>query len=91
MPQLTDSIESFRRIQQRLRRGPAIVMDDLEAFWAALLSEDAGQIRRAWDELTASEGQAVIAHLQKMAANEAYSDAQRQAAEIALKTIAELK
>nr|MBI2904583.1 hypothetical protein [Chloroflexota bacterium] len=41
--------------------------NDVEALWAALFSENPGQIRRAWGDLTDDEARAVAAQLKKMA------------------------
>ncbi len=62
-------------------------LDDPEKFWAALLSEDAAQIREAWERLDADEAAAVRAHLEAMIADEEFSDSQRQAARAALQAI----
>ena len=62
---------------------------DISDVWKALLSENPGLIRRAWGDLTDDEARAVIAHLKKMIADEAYGDAQRQAARVALEAIRE--
>jgi hypothetical protein len=56
----------------------------VERFWAGLLSRDAAQIRAAWATLSAEEAAAVAAHLQRMARDEGYSEAQRDAALAAL-------
>jgi hypothetical protein len=63
------------------------MMDDLEEFWSLLLSEDDSQIRKAWTGLQKDEAAAVRAHLERMAADEDYSAAQRQAARAALRCI----
>lgn len=64
-------------------------MNDLEAIWSALLSEDAAAIRRAWSDLTDDEAQAVVTHLKRMTTGEGYSADQRRAAQFALEAIRE--
>jgi hypothetical protein len=64
-------------------------MDELEDLWKALLSENAGVIRKVWGDLTDEEAKAVVEHLQKMAGNETYSPEQRRAAQAALDAIRE--
>ncbi len=64
-------------------------MDELEKFWQAMLSGDAGAIRRAWNDLTDEEARAVAEHLRQMAADATYSAEQRQAAQAALEAIQE--
>ena len=49
-------------------------MDDLEAFWAQLLSEDSDQIRTAWASLTGEERAAILAHLVTMASEAGWSE-----------------
>ncbi len=63
--------------------------NDIEALWAALLSENPGQIRRAWGDLTDDEARAVVAQLKKMADDEEYAADARRAAGIALEAIRE--
>jgi ParB-like chromosome segregation protein Spo0J len=59
-------------------------MDDLDAFWEGMLSEDPAQIRAAWERLNNDERAAVLAHLVTMATEEGWSEPQRQAAQAAL-------
>ncbi len=59
-------------------------MDDLESLWAHLLSEEPAQIRAAWERLNHEERAAVLAHLETMATEEGWSEAQRLAAQAAL-------
>ena len=59
-------------------------MDDLEAFWGQLLSEDPDQIRTAWAGLSSEERAAILAHLVTMATEEGWSELQRRAAQAAL-------
>lgn len=63
--------------------------DSLDEFWAGLLSGEAGQIRRIWNDLTDDEARAVVEHLQKMIADEGYAEEQKQAAQKALDAIRE--
>ena len=60
---------------------------DLEVFWGAILSEDAGRVRRVWEGLTDEEAQAVAEHLRAMAADETRPDVQRRAAQFAIEAI----
>jgi hypothetical protein len=62
-------------------------MDDLEAFWGQLLSEDPAQIRTAWASLNSEERAAVLAHLVTMATEEGWSEPQRLAAQAALEVL----
>jgi hypothetical protein len=59
-------------------------MDDLEAFWEQLLSEDPDQIRAAWAGLNGDERAAILAHLVTMATEAGWSEPQRRAAQAAL-------
>jgi hypothetical protein len=59
-------------------------MDDLESFWAQLLSEDPDEIQEAWARLNSYERAAVLAHLETMATGEGWSEPQRRAAQAAL-------
>jgi hypothetical protein len=59
-------------------------MDDLEAFWGQLLSEDPAQIRAAWARLASDERAAILAHLVTMATEDGWSEPQRLAAQAAL-------
>jgi hypothetical protein len=63
---------------------------DLEAFWEALLSSDPARIRPVWRSLSATEAQAVRAHLKKMAEDPGWQTVQQQAAADALRVIAAL-
>jgi hypothetical protein len=65
-------------------------MDELEEFWAQVLSEDDELVREAWAGLTVEERAAVWAHLERMAAEEGYSAVQRQAAEAALRALSSM-
>lgn len=60
-----------------------------ETLWDELLSEDATRIRRAWDELTDEECDAVLAHLRRMAYEPDWQPTQKQSAETALRLIQE--
>lgn len=62
-------------------------MDDLENLWGTLLSGDPAQIKSAWKGLSEDEARSVRAHLQKMAGDEGYSEAQKEAARQALTVI----
>lgn len=64
-------------------------MENLEELWSALLSENAGVIRKLWGDLTDEEAKAVLEHLRKMAGDETYSAEQRRAAQAALDAIRE--
>jgi hypothetical protein len=59
-------------------------VDNLEAFWGQLLSEDPAQIRAAWARLNSDERDAILAHLVTMATDEGWSEPQRLAAQAAL-------
>jgi NADH:ubiquinone oxidoreductase subunit E len=62
-------------------------MDDLEAFWGQLLSEDPAQIRAAWARLNSDERAAILAHLVTIATEEGWSEPQRLAAQAALEVL----
>ncbi len=62
-------------------------MDGLEEFWEAILSEDPPRIRAAWLTLIEAERAAVHAHLERMAAEEGWTEGQRDSARAALRTI----
>ncbi len=62
-------------------------MDDLEKLWSTLLSGEAGAVRRAWNDLTDDEAQAVADHLKRMLDDEQFSQEQREAARVALEAI----
>jgi hypothetical protein len=62
--------------------------DETEEFWAAILSENRDEVRRAWQSLDAEERLLVLAHLHKMSnPAEGYSDVQRAAAQFAVDTV----
>jgi hypothetical protein len=62
--------------------------DETEEFWAAILSEDREEVRRAWQSLEAEERVLVLAHLQKMRdPAEGYAEVQRAAAQFAVDTV----
>ena len=62
---------------------------DLDQLWEELLCGDAARVRRAWDDLTDNEAQAVLAHLREMRDGEGWQPDQRQAAVAALRAIEE--
>jgi cytochrome c553 len=62
---------------------------ELDQLWEALLSRDPGRIRRAWQDLSDDEAQAVLAHLARMRDDEGWQPDQRAAAAAALRTIQE--
>jgi hypothetical protein len=65
--------------------------DETEEFWAAILSEDREEVRRAWQSLEAEERVLVLAHLQKMRdPDEGYAEVQRVAAKFAVDTVGAL-
>jgi len=64
-------------------------MNDFQDLWTALLSSDAGLIRRVWGDLTDDEAKSVVAHLNKMVDEEGYSEEQKGAARKALEAIRE--
>jgi hypothetical protein len=62
--------------------------DDVEAFWDAILSEDAGRVRAAWSTLDADERGDVARHLLRMAdVAEGFTAGQQDSARFALATI----
>ena len=63
---------------------------NIELLWDDILSEDAARVGRVWNELTDEECEAVLAHLRRMASESEWQPAQKQAAEAALRLIAEL-
>jgi hypothetical protein len=59
--------------------------DDTEAFWAAILSEQAEEVQRAWLTLDGEERTAVLTHLRRMAdPAEGYAEVQQASARFAL-------
>ena len=62
-------------------------LDNLEKFWAAILSEDDAEIRNAWQALDAEQRAALRDHLEQMIADDEFTDGQRQAARAALRVI----
>ncbi|MGQ9815308.1 MAG: inositol monophosphatase family protein [Candidatus Roseilinea sp.] len=62
-------------------------MEDLEYFWERILSEEAGPVREAWQELDREERQAVRDFLIDASADEGRLDAQRRAAKFALAVV----
>lgn len=59
----------------------------VQEMWERLLSGDTPQIRKAWQNLKDDEAAAVLAHLKRMAEEAGWAEAQRLAAQAALKTI----
>lgn len=60
---------------------------DIDELWEQLLSGEAARVRRAWHELTDEEAAAVLDHLRRMASEDGWQPAQRQAAAAALDAI----
>jgi hypothetical protein len=58
--------------------------DELEQFWADVLSADPRRIRQAMAELHETERRAVIDHLRTMAHESGWTDGQQQRARAAL-------
>ncbi|HSB90905.1 MAG TPA: hypothetical protein VLD63_12865 [Anaerolineales bacterium] len=58
--------------------------DDLDQFWADVLSADPRRIRQAVAELLKMERRAVIDHLRRMARESGWTDSQQQRARSAL-------
>ncbi len=65
-------------------------MDELEMFWANMLSQDPPTIEAAWKNLSSEEQTTVREHLQRMATEEGWADVQRLSAQSALDTIRSL-
>lgn len=65
-------------------------MFNIDELWEHLLSEDSAKIRKAWVELKDDEASAVLAHLRRMATEEGWAEAQKQAASNALKVIQQM-
>jgi hypothetical protein len=64
--------------------------DETEEFWAAILSENRDEVKRAWQTLAADERVLVMAHLQKMRdPDEGYAEVQRAAAQFAVDIVGE--
>ena len=63
--------------------------DDLEQFWAELLSEEPERIVAIWNTLDAASQAAIRAHLKSMTTEPGWWDVQRQSARAALQTIDE--
>jgi hypothetical protein len=62
-------------------------MNELDEVWEALLSTEPARIRRAWEDLTDEEALSVLAHLARMRDEEGWSQAQREAAAVALQVL----
>ncbi len=62
-------------------------MDDLEILWDSLLSRQPEAIREAFESLGESDQQAVIAHLQRMIAEDGWHPEQRLSAQAALQAL----
>ena len=58
--------------------------DDLEQFWADVLSADPRRIREAMAKLQEMERRAVIDHLRRMAHESGWTDGQQERAQSAL-------
>jgi hypothetical protein len=71
----------------RAARTQRYPMDDLEALWEALLSQNPGQIRRAWMALSDDEALAVLQHLGRIRDEDGWQPSQREAAAAALQVI----
>jgi hypothetical protein len=65
-------------------RPPDTLGDDLERFWADVLSADPPRIRQAMAEHHEIERRAVIDHLRRMAHERGWTDGQQQRARAAL-------
>jgi hypothetical protein len=63
---------------------------NIEEVWEALLSENPAAIRKLWMDLTDDEALAVLEHLKRMASEEGWQPAQKQAAETALRVIRDI-
>lgn len=61
--------------------------DTLEELWGRLLSRKPDQIQAAYAQLSTSEKQAVITHLQRMATEDGWHFEQRKSAEVALQAL----
>lgn len=65
--------------------------DETEEFWAAILSEQREEVKRAWQSLDAEERPLVMAHLNRMRdPAEGYAAGQRAAAQFAVDTVGSL-
>ena len=62
-------------------------MDNPEDLWKALLSGDEALVRRVWNDLTDDEASAISDHLKHMAADQEFSEEQKEAARRALEAI----
>ncbi|NJL92677.1 MAG: hypothetical protein HC915_02570 [Anaerolineae bacterium] len=58
--------------------------NEIELFWAELLSRAAPRIRAAFATLAADERESVLLHLQRMATEAGWAEPQRASAEAAL-------
>ncbi|MBN1203049.1 MAG: hypothetical protein JXJ20_14460 [Anaerolineae bacterium] len=65
-------------------------MNELEIFWANMLSRVPERIRAAWQTLTPEEQIAIAAHLKRMVSEEGWADPQRASAQAALSAINDL-
>ncbi len=62
-------------------------LDDLETFWAALLSRQPERILAAFHTLSAEEKEAVLVHLKRMAEENGWHPQQRASARTALQVL----
>lgn len=61
--------------------------DDLELFWADLLSEEADRVVAAWITLDEGEQSSILVHLRRMTSEDGYAESQVAAAQTALHII----
>jgi len=65
-------------------------MDDLDRFWADVLSGDPLRVQAIWSGLSEAERQALVDHLVRMRDEPGWHTAQRDASEGALRAIHDL-
>lgn len=61
--------------------------DELELFWADLLSEESDRVIAAWITLEDAEQATVLDHLRRMVSEAGYAESQATAAQTALHII----
>ena len=62
-------------------------MMDLENFWAAILSENPGQVKGAFDSIPSEDQAAILSHLERMAHEEGWNEGQKRRSRAALRIL----
>lgn len=62
-------------------------MMDLENFWAAILSENPGQVKAAFDSIPSEDQAAILSHLERMAHEDGWNEGQKRRSRAALRIL----